>query len=551
MWIPVFCCPDHQDITRYLQLAGAGEFEQALEVILNKNPLPFITGTICAHNCMSKCTRNFYESPVDIRRTKLEAAEGGFRAVMAKLKAPEITSDKKAAVVGGGPAGLAAAYFLARGGVKVTLFEKEEKMGGVVRNVIPGFRISDSAIDNDVKLVAAMGVEMVNGREITDIEELKKDYDYVVLAVGASEQGILKLETGDTMNALDFLARFKATDGKVELGRNVVVIGGGNTAMDTARAAKRNAGVEKVSLVYRRTRRYMPADEEELVMAVEDGVEFAELLAPVKLENGVLYCKRMVLGDIDASGRRGVVETDQVVEVPADTVIAAVGEKVPGAFYENCGIVLDSRRRPQVNQETLETSVKDVYVAGDGLYGPATVVEGIRDGKMAAEAIIGKALAEDLFKLSDAEAIYERKGRLAEENAHVIDSTRCLSCNSYCENCVEVCPNRANISLVVPGMEKHQIIHVDYMCNECGNCKSFCPWDSAPYLDKFTLFANEADMADSKNQGFTVLDAAAGVCRVRLQGKVMDYTAGSANADVPDGIRKIIQTVINDYSYML
>ena len=302
-------CPIHQDITRYLQLAGAGEFEQALEVILNKNPLPFITGTICAHNCMSKCTRNFYESPVDIRRTKLEAAEGGFEAVMAKLKAPEVTSDKKAAVVGGGPAGLAAAYFLARGGVKVTLFEKEEKMGGVVRNVIPGFRISDSAIDNDVKLVAAMGVEMVNGKEITDIEALKKDYDYVVLAVGASEQGVLKLEAGDTMNALDFLARFKATEGKVELGKNVVVIGGGNTAMDTARAAKRNAGVEKVSLVYRRTRRYMPADEEELVMAVEDGVEFAELLAPVKLENGVLYCKKMVLGDMDASGRRGVVET--------------------------------------------------------------------------------------------------------------------------------------------------------------------------------------------------------------------------------------------------
>ena len=544
-------CPIHQDITRYLQLAGAGEFEQALEVILNKNPLPFITGTICAHNCMSKCTRNFYESPVDIRRTKLEAAEGGFEAVMAKLKAPEVSSDKKAAVVGGGPAGLAAAYFLARGGVKVTLFEKEEKMGGVVRNVIPGFRISDSAIDNDVKLVAAMGVEMVNGKEITDIEALKKDYDYVVLAVGASEQGVLKLEAGDTMNALDFLARFKATEGKVELGKNVVVIGGGNTAMDTARAAKRNAGVEKVSLVYRRTRRYMPADEEELVMAVEDGVEFAELLAPVKLENGVLYCKKMVLGDMDASGRRGVVETDETVEVPADTVIAAVGEKVPGAFYESFGIALDSRRRPQVNQETLETSVKGVYVAGDGLYGPATVVEGIRDGKMAAEAIIGKALAEDLFKLSDAETIYGRKGRLAEENDHVVDSARCLSCNSYCENCVEVCPNRANISLVVPGMEKHQIIHVDYMCNECGNCKSFCPWDSAPYLDKFTLFANEADMENSKNQGFTVLDAAAGVCRVRLQGRIMDYTVGTVNADVPDGIQNIIRTVINDYSYMM
>ena len=249
--------------------------------------------------------------------------------------------------------------------------------------------------------------------------------------------------------------------------------------------------------------------------------------------------------------RRGVVETDETVEVPADTVIAAVGEKVPGAFYESFGIALDSRRRPQVNQETLETSVKGVYVAGDGLYGPATVVEGIRDGKMAAEAIIGKALAEDLFKLSDAETIYGRKGRLAEENDHVVDSARCLSCNSYCENCVEVCPNRANISLVVPGMEKHQIIHVDYMCNECGNCKSFCPWDSAPYLDKFTLFANEADMENSKNQGFTVLDAAAGVCRVRLQGRIMDYTVGTVNADVPDGIQNIIRTVINDYSYML
>lgn len=295
----------------------------------------------------------------------------------------------------------------------------------------------------------------------------------------------------------------------------------------------------------------MPADEEELVMAMEDGVEFAELLAPVKLEDKTLYCRKMVLGDYDASGRRGVVETDEVVTVPADTVIAAVGEKVPGAFYEECGIALDSRRRPQVNQDTLETSVKGVYVAGDGLYGPATVVEGIRDGKMAAEAIVGKVLAEDLFKLSDAGTIYGRKGRLAEENDHIVDSTRCLSCNSYCENCVEVCPNRANISLVVPGMEKHQIIHVDYMCNECGNCKSFCPWDSAPYLDKFTLFANEKDMENSKNQGFTVLDAVSGACKVRLQGNVMDYTVGSANGDVPDGIQKIIATVIKDYSYML
>ena len=544
-------CPIHQDITTYLKLMGAGKAEEALEVILLKNPLPFITGTICAHNCMSKCTRNFYETPVNIRRTKLEAAEGGFETVMAKLKKPEITSGKTAAVVGGGPAGMAAAYFLARGGVKTTLFEKEEKLGGVVRNVIPGFRISDEAIDNDAKLIEAMGVEIVTGREIGSVDEVKKDYDYVVLALGASTPGVLRLEKGEAMNALEFLAQFKATDGNLDLGENVVVIGGGNTAMDTARAAKRNKGVKKVSLVYRRTKRYMPADAEELEMAIEDGVEFAELLSPVKLENGVLYCKKMVLGDYDASGRRGGVETDEVVEVPADTVIAAVGEKVPGAFYEANGIALDNRGRVQADQETLETSVAGVYAAGDGLYGPATVVEGIRDGMKAAEAILGRAVAEDLFSLSDEEKIYGRKGNLMEEDGKDVDSKRCLSCNSYCENCVEVCPNRANITLTVPGMERHQIIHVDYMCNECGNCKSFCPWDSAPYLDKFTLFANEKDMEDSKNQGFVVLDRETGACKVRLQGKVTDYVAGTASDVVPEGIAKIIGTVIRDYAYML
>lgn len=323
-------------------------------------------------------------------------------------------------------------------------------------------------------------MEIVTGREIGSVDEVKKDYDYVVLALGASTPGVLRLEKGQAMNALEFLAQFKATDGNLDLGENVVVIGGGNTAMDTARAAKRNKGVKKVSLVYRRTKRYMPADAEELEMAIEDGVEFAELLSPVKLENGVLYCKKMVLGDYDASGRRGVVETDEVVEVPADTVIAAVGEKVPGAFYEANGIALDNRGRVQADQETLETSVAGVYAAGDGLYGPATVVEGIRDGMKAAEAILGRAVAEDLFSLSDEEKIYGRKGNLMEEDGKDVDSKRCLSCNSYCENCVEVCPNRANITLTVPGMERHQIIHVDYMCNECGNCKSFCPWDSAP-----------------------------------------------------------------------
>ncbi len=321
--------------------------------------------------------------------------------------------------------------------------------------------------------------------------------------------------------------------------------------MDTARAAKRNKGVKKVSLVYRRTKRYMPADAEELEMALEDGVEFAELLSPIKAENGVLFCKKMVLGELDESGRRGVVETEEVVEVPADTVIAAVGEKVPGDFYEANGIALDSRGRVQADQATCETSVTGVYAVGDGLYGPATVVEGIRDGKRAAEAIVGRALAEDLFKEAKEDTVYGRRGVLNEEKEEKTDGGRCLSCNTICENCVEVCPNRANISIAVPGMDRHQVIHVDYMCNECGNCKSFCPWASAPYLDKFTLFANEADMENSKNQGFVVTDRKAGACKVRLLGKMMDYTAGTTRPEIPEGLAKIMDTVIRDYSYLI
>ena len=190
-------------------------------------------------------------------------------------------------------------------------------------------------------------------------------------------------------------------------------------------------------------------------------------------------------------------------------------------------------------------------MAGDGVNGPATVVEGIRDGKLAAEAILGKKFDKSFASMSDSETIYGRKGNLREESAETADSSRCLSCNSYCENCVEVCPNRANIAVVVPGMEKHQIIHVDYMCNECGNCKSFCPYDSAPYQDKFTLFACQKDMDDSKNHGFLVTDKKAGTCKVRIAGKTVDYTVQTTPESVPAGIRGIIDTVVSDYGYLL
>lgn len=229
-------------------------------------------------------------------------------------------------------------------------------------------------------------MKVLYNTEAPAVDVLKKEYDSVILAVGAYKRGELKLEGGEAQNALAFLEDYNRTNGKMAIGKNVVVIGGGNTAMDTARAAKRCDGVEHVYLVYRRTKRYMPADEHELVLAVEDGVEFRELLAPEKLENGQLICRVMKLGELDASGRAGIVETDETVAVPADRVIAAVGEKVPTDFYEANGLQVDDRGRVKVSP-TLESSVENVYVIGDGLYGPSIVV------KAMAQAITAQKLS--------------------------------------------------------------------------------------------------------------------------------------------------------------
>ena len=534
-------CPIHQDIPEYIELCRKGAYASALRLITEKNPLPFITGTICAHNCMTKCMRNYYDEPVNIRATKLVAAEKGYDAYMSKITPPApVTDGRKVAVIGGGPTGMSAAYFVGRAGIPVTLFEKADRLGGIVRQVIPAFRISDEAIDKDVALMEKMGVEVKLNTEAPSVAELKaQGYTHIFFAVGAWKAGRLDIP-GNVVPVIGWLRDMKA--GKdVSLG-HVAVVGGGNTAMDSARAALR-AGAKSSTLVYRRTKKYMPADAEELEMAIADGVEFLELVAPVEQKDGKLICEKMKLGDPDDKGRRKPVPTGEMVEIPCDTVVSAVGEKVESEVFTRNGITVDEKGIP-----AFKTNLEGVYAGGDAMRGPATVVEGIADAQYFANAVIGEAhkFAIPAKAVATREEAVAKKGVLCESAK--CEGNRCLTCNVVCQVCADVCPNRANVVIELPD-GRQQILHVDRMCNECGNCAVFCPYDSAPYREKFTLFLTREGFDESvNNQGFLPLGGKKVL--VRLDSKVFEADLDAKN-DLPADIEVFIWTVLTKYAYLM
>ncbi len=541
-------CPIGQDIPAYLRALEEGDPEKAFRIIIEKNPLPFITGTICPHHCGDKCMRNYYEETLHIREMKLKAAKEAYDSVLPSLGKGALKEGRNAAIVGGGPAGLAAAYFLTKAGVPATIFEREESLGGVVKKAIPGFRIGDDAVKNDTALCLSYGAEVKTGTEIRSVKRLKdQGFTDVIIAFGAWKEGELGLEYGEALDALEFLVKAKNDPGSLNLGKNVVVLGGGNTAMDTARAAIRLKGVERVRLVYRRNKRYMPADEEELNEAVKDGVEFMELLAPIGVKDGELECSVMELGDMDSSGRRSPVDTGRRIKVPADTVIAAVGENVDTSLFEEAGIKTGRKGRPETNGDML-TNIPGVYVIGDGRRGPATVVEAISDAARAAADISGADYGkyEDLNR-TGIDPYIEKKGMICRELDGTPDK-RCLGCPSICGVCADVCPNRANVLIAVSGSDRPEILHIDGMCNECGNCAVFCPYDGAPYKDKFTLFWSEDDFNASENEGFTVTES--GTVLLRLDGKTEKTGISEVEKTSPEAA-EIIRAVLNDYGYLL
>ncbi|MBI5731232.1 MAG: putative selenate reductase subunit YgfK, partial [Ignavibacteriales bacterium] len=476
-------CPIHQDVASYIKLVEQKRYEEAYELIVSKNPLPHITGYICDHQCMYHCTRWDYDEPVLIRDLKKEAALNGFDSyikkfndtVIAKIRhQPETKQSNgidcftdarndnktKVAVIGAGPSGLSAAYFLAKAGFEVTIFEKEMNAGGIVQNVLPRFRLPKEAIEKDIEFIEKHGIRFVFGFNPNfSIDKLKKEgYKYIYIAIGAEESNKIKIDSDDDniFDAIEFLKDYH-NDQLIKPGKSVAIIGGGNSAMDSARAATRYKGVKKVCLIYRRTKEQMPADKEEFYSALNDGVEFKELLLPIKFNNGTLTCQKMKLSETGSDGRRNVVPVDgEYEEVRIDSVISAIGESVNTEFLTKNKIQLENSRAKV--SKTNETMTENVFIGGDALRGPSTVVESIADGKIAAEAIIKKENLTDLslpvknYFANDQqffEDIEKRKGKIANQidTNFTVEAGRCLDCNFICNKCIEVCPNRANVAV--------------------------------------------------------------------------------------------------------
>lgn len=578
-------CPIHQDVPEYIRLIGEKRYLEAFELIVSKNPLPHITGYICDHKCMFKCVRNDYEEPVLIRDLKRIAAEKAYQEFMDNLKNAISPNSVKVAVIGAGPAGLSSAYFLARAGFDVTIFDKTDKIGGTVTHTIPGFRIPKSAIQNDIELIKKLGVKFeLNSPADINISELKNQgFKYINLAIGAWKSRTLPLE-GDTSRvygAIKFLQDWNKNREAVDLGKNVAVVGGGNSAMDGARAAKKTPGVENVYIIYRRTIKEMPADREELEHAVKDGVLVKELLNPVAFQNGILKCQVMELGEPDASGRkRPVPVAGKFVELKIDSVLSAIGEIVDYDLLRSNGIEVSDSGKITTN-EYLETNVENVFISGDAQRGPSTVVESIADGQAVVNGILNKEnIALQRVEPENYEFDYQtrikeiraKKGvivptieTLSTDEETAAETKRCLECNFICNKCVEVCPNRANVPIKVPGLQnENQILHLDGLCNECGNCETFCPYDGAPYKDKFTLFWTEEDMNENPNDGFLLVTQENGVqFKLRLSKQYfllnMDKNGKLVSLEtehqIPckqtfDALLDFIWTSYNNYNYL-
>ena len=387
-------CPAHVDVPGYISLVGEERYDDAIRLIRKDNPFPSVCGLVCEHPCESHCRRTIVDSPLNIRGIKRFAVDHAGE-VPAPPRAPD--SGKRVAIVGGGPSGLTAAYFLSLMGHKVTVFERKPKLGGMLRYGIPSYRLPGSYLDRDIDTILSTGVEVkLDCRVGTDVtlEELRRDYDSLYLAIGASLHKKLGIPGEDAQGVLSAIQMLDTTIRSVKpdfTGKHVVVVGGGNVAMDATRTAVR-LGAASVKCVYRRRISDMTALPEEIEGAMAEGCEIFPLKAPVAIETtpdgkvAALVVQPQVIGEV-RGGRPAPRDADQPQEhIPCDVVLMAVGQTVDSAPFAQAGV--PTKRETIVTGDDGSVPGMDgVFSGGDCVSGPATVILAIEAGKVAAASI--------------------------------------------------------------------------------------------------------------------------------------------------------------------
>lgn len=480
----IAACPGGVKPYGYVSLVRNGQYEEAMKLHMEDIPLPGSLGRACYAPCQGECTRASLEGTVDIRRIKRFFAEEHYKNYPSEpVRKIEKSSGKKVAIVGSGPAGLTAAYHLALAGHQVTIYESAPEAGGMLKLTLPEYRLPNSVVDRDIENITSLGVKIECNHLVNNFQELKEQgNDAVFVAVGThytSKMNIPGYELEGIISCLDFLRESKIGLKPDLKGKKVMVIGGGNTAMDSARTALR-LGAEKVSIVYRRSREEMPAWKEEIHEAEEEGIDFQLLRNPVRLvgTNGKIaqaVLIKMTLGEPDASGRRKPVEVKgSEYSVEADLLIEAIGLS-PSTKIFNKQLELEKDGRIRTNAESLQTGISWLFAGGDSVTGSSTIIEAAGQGKRAAfymdKFLTGLALEE--FKFGDKLPSIDKNIILSRPNnvpalimgANVLPvperirdfreveqtfteeeavqaASRCLDCSNCreCHQCISACP---------------------------------------------------------------------------------------------------------------
>ncbi len=404
-------CPLHMNIPRFLQLYKEGRIDEAFESVYMDNPLPASTGRVCQHPCDDRCRRHTVDEAVNMREVHRVIADSillsdRFEEMADRIAARRLPSTgRKVAVVGAGPTGLAASFYLSLLGHEVTVFESHAAAGGMLRFALPEYRLPKSALDKEIEIIRRTGVKFVFNTNVgsdISLNELDTQFDGVFLSIGTWKEAWVYLpgtELKGVMPALLFLEAVAKKE-PVPLGRRVVVIGGGNAAIDSARTALRMGSA--VTVIYRRERKDMPAIHEETEAAEQEGAHFIFLATPHRIvgENGAVKAIEVVktrLGEFDSSGRRRPISTEEIQSFKCDSVVLAVGEAVDRDFCRASGLAIKENGTLEVDRYSLETSRDKFYAGGDLITGASNVSNAMGYGKKAARFIDQRLMGEPRF----------------------------------------------------------------------------------------------------------------------------------------------------------